>query len=233
MIDAKGHLKYEAVTQAIRMLGAKFFIEAQGQTRTHRGKTYEVNHVQEAEDDPQYYDDSIFFLLLMHPTYPDAVIDEFLAEGDEDALVAHQFEEALIDTMQNDPEITASMGTYLDARRKLSEKSKNRGFWPIRAKGAGKKGKSKMPPFRSRKPLAVRIAESDCRHCGQKGHWRAECPRRLQGQPASVPPKPHPTNMLISASGIEDEDADVFMMEPTGSVLSDVVFVGQDPGGFN
>jgi hypothetical protein len=36
--------------------------------------------------------------------------------------------------------------------------------------------------------------------------------------------------MLISASGVDDEDEDVFLMEPTGSVLSDVVVVSQDPG---
>ena len=160
------------------------------------------------------------------------MIEQLLAEGDEDALVAHQFEEALIDTMQGDPEMTALMGTYLDARRKLTEKSHNRGFWPIRSKGMGKTGKSKTFPFRSRKPLAVRIAESECRHCGQQSHWRAECPKRLRNQPSASVSKLQPANMLISASGrADDDDEDVFVMEPTGSVLSDVFVFGQDPGG--
>ena len=69
------------------------------------------------------------------------------------------------------------MSAYLDARRRLTEKSRSRGFWPIRPKGAGKKGKGKFPFARGRKPLAVRIAESDCRLCGQRGHWKSECPK--------------------------------------------------------
>ena len=230
VIEAKGNLKYESVTQAIRMLGAKFFLEVQGQTKSYRGKTYEVNHVQEMEEETLPYDDSSFAFSVDASDVPDSVLELLLAEGDEDALVAHQFEEALIDTMQSDPEMTALMGTYLDARRKLTEKSKNRGFWPIRPKGVGKKGKFKMSSFRSRKPLAVRIAESECRNCGQKGHWKAECPKRLPSQSAAGMPKSQPTNMLISASGVDDEDEDVFLMEPTGSVLSDVVVVSQDPG---
>ena len=27
-----------------------------------------------------------------------------------------------------------------------------------------------------RKPLAQGILESECRRCGQRGHWKAECP---------------------------------------------------------
>jgi len=230
VIEAKGNLKYESVTQAIRMLGAKFFLDVQGQTKSFRGKTYEVNHVQEMEEENFYHDDSNYVFSAETSDVPDSVLELLLAEGDEDAMVAHQFEEALIDTMQNDPEMTALMGTYLDARRKLTEKSKNRGFWPIRSKGVGKKGKFKMSNFRSRKPLAVRIAESECRNCGQKGHWKAECPKRFSNQSAVGSSKPQPTNMLISASGLDDEDEDGFLMEPTGSVLSDVFVVSQDPG---
>ena len=41
------------------------------------------------------------------------------------------------------------------------------------------KGKSKgkgKGQWRPRKPLAQRILESECRRCGAKGHWKAECP---------------------------------------------------------
>ena len=130
----------------------------------------------------------------------------------------------------SDPQMTALMGTYLDARRKLSKKTKNRCFWPIRPKGAGKKGKTKMPFARSRKPLAVRIAESECRYCGARGHWKAECPKRLSSQSASGPPKPQPTNVPISASADVNDEEDVFLMEPMEPVMSGVFVVSQDPG---
>ena len=42
------------------------------------------------------------------------------------------------------------------------------------AKGKGK-GKGKWGS-RFCKPLAQRILESEWRRCGQKGHWKAECP---------------------------------------------------------
>ena len=50
-----------------------------------------------------------------------------LAEGDPDAQVINQFEESLIDTLQSDPEIATCLNTYLEARRKISEKVKGRG----------------------------------------------------------------------------------------------------------
>eukprot|EP00435_Cladocopium_sp_Y103_P011722 s5018_g3.t1 len=215
VIEAKGHLKYESVTAAIRILGAKFFLEVQGTQKSHRNKTYDVNYVQDGVDDEIMYSDESSNMIFAADAsdVPDSIVEQFLAEGDEDALVVQQFEDALIDTMQNDTEMNAFMGTYVEARRKLLEKSKSRGFWPIRSKGAGKKGKSKDFSFRSRKPLAMRIAESNCRHCGQRGHWRAECPRRQQGAPASIPPKVQPTNMMVSASGVSDDEADVFVVE--------------------
>ena len=114
--------------------------------------------MQEADEESQLYDDSSYVFTADASNVPETMIEQLLAERDEDALVAHQFEEALVELQ-----------------------------------------------------------------CGQKGHWRAECPKRLHSQPASGPPQLQPTNMLISASGVnDDDDEDVFVMEPTGSVLSDV-----------
>ena len=96
-----------------------------------------------------------------------------MAEGDEEALIVHQFEDSLIDAVQSDPDLCVFMSTYSEARRRLTEKTKCRGFWRINPKGKGK-GKSKNKGYR--KPLAMRIAESHCRPCGQKGHWKAACP---------------------------------------------------------
>jgi len=222
VIEAKGNLKYETVIQAIRMLGAKFFHEVQGQQKSYRSKTYDVNHVQEIEEEACVSEDYVY--LTESNELPESIVEQFLNEGDEDALVVQQFEDALIDTVQNDTEMTAYMNAYVEARRKLTEKSKSRGFWPIRSKGFGKKGKAKGQAFRSRKPLALRIAESDCRLCGQRGHWRAECPRRhaMGGSATNLPPKTQPTNVLVSVNDVSEDEADVFMMEAVESSASDV-----------
>ena len=230
IIEAKGNLKYATVTESLRNLGAKFFLEVQGAQKSHRSKTYDVNYVQDGDEQIFYGDDSSFAFAAESTELPESVIEQLLSEGDEDALVVQQFEDALIDTMQNDPEMTAFMGTYIEARRKLTEKSKSRGFWPVRSKGGGKKGKGKNIFFKSRKPLATRIAESDCRLCGQRGHWKAECPRRHQNTSASSQPKVQSANVMISVSGVSDDDADVFMVEPVESSSPDVHASAQDPG---
>ena len=204
------------------MLGAKFFHEVQGQQKSYGSKTYDVNHVQETEEEAFISEDHVY--LTESNELPESVVEQFLNEGDEDALVVQQFEDALIDTVQNDTEMTAYMNAYVEARRKLTEKSKSRGFWPIRSKGFGKKGKGQGQAFRSRKPLAMRIAESDCRLCGQRGHWRAECPRRhtMGGSATNLPPKTQPTNVMVSVNDVSEDEADVFVMEAVESSASDV-----------
>ena len=102
VVEAQGNLKYEKVTQAIRMLGAKFFLEVQGQQKSVRTKTYKVNHVQDGDDEILYSDDSYHTFAAESSEIPDSVMEQFLNEGDEDALVVQQFEDALIDTVQND-----------------------------------------------------------------------------------------------------------------------------------
>lgn len=133
------------------------------------------------------------------------------------------------------------MTSYVDARQRLLDKSKSRGFWPVRPKGAGKtKGAAKGRgggfagnSFRGRKPLSVRIAESTCRLCKQRGHWKAECPRRSQSQVSSSsgPPKSVATANLVSVQEeLSDEDADVFVVPSDTDFLTDPGYasVGQE-----
>ena len=220
VIESQGDLKYDAVVTAIKMLGAKFFHDVQGQQKQYKSKTYDVNLVQDNEEEPAASEEHPTFAMTETGDLSEAMVEQFLAEGDEDALVVQQFEEALIDTVQGDEEMTAFLSTYVEARQKLTEKSKSRGFWPVRGpgggKGGGRKGKSKFHG-RRRKPLAARIAESTCRICYQPGHWKAECPRRGQSQtPGNMNPKPQTTqvaNVMMPAHDDDDEDADVFVLE--------------------
>ena len=120
-----------------------------------------------------------------------------------------QFEEGLIESVQNDPEMTAYLSTYTEARRKLTEKVKNRGFWPIR-KGKSK-GKMMAKGKGFRKPLAQRIAESNCRRCGQRGHWKWECPNQSSGQSTasmSTTSKSHTVNAMVGIHHDHDELAE-------------------------
>ncbi|CAL1156364.1 unnamed protein product [Cladocopium goreaui] len=98
------------------------------------------------------------------------------------------FENELEEFLQETPEMHDAMTTYLEARNRLLEKRKNRGFWPTKGRGKGAKGKYKGKQSRSREQLMARIARSNCRKCGAVGHWKAECPLNVSDKNQSQTP---------------------------------------------
>ena len=166
-------LEMKRVSAAIRMLGSTFFQEYTSGKRDKSLRTYDhmafgaIEETEEpGEDAPWECDDPM-----------DEETIEALAAEDDDASLVLQFENAILDTVQEDKDLATFFVSYQDARRRLQEKSKFRGFWPPRPFKGGKKGKGKGFKGRS-KGLAQRIANSSCRLCGQPGHWKAECPTR-------------------------------------------------------
>ena len=121
----------------------------------------------------------------------DQTVETLAQEGDDDASLVMDFEAAAADLLQNDEELASAFTAYTDARRRLNEKVRSRGFWPISQKGKSKggwkgvKGKFTKGHPSSRKSLQQRILESRCRLCNQVGHWKAECPTRRDSAGAS------------------------------------------------
>ena len=178
IIESGGNLQYSKVLSAIKMLGSRFFGELQGQGKSTKLKTYDVNFTDDAEEEAPTSAETLLYSEAGELT--DQTIEVFAAENDEDAQIIMQFEENLINMLQEDDEMAILMTTYVEARKRLSEKSRFRGFWSTRSgKGGsgGPKGKSKGGGKRS-KSLAERIANSECRICWKKGHWKNECPMR-------------------------------------------------------
>ena len=202
----------------MKLLGSRFFSEMQNANKSvGRTKTYDINHVQDQSDEEDFEGG---FAFVTDTQDVDHILDTLLAEGDEDALVVQQFEEGLIDTLQQDAEMATCLNTYLDARRRLNEKGKNRGFWPVRpnkGKGRGKGKGAPQGPFRPRKSLAQRILESDCRRCGKRGHWKAECPLNKGATPSAS------TNMVMNLTTEEFQfESEVVDEPPTdASILGD------------
>ena len=113
-----------------------------------------------------------------------------------------QFEDAITEAAQSDSELAAFFSSYQDARRRLTERVKFRGFSPVRKgfKGSGKKGgkfsgKGKLS-------LTQKIANSHCCLCGKKGHWKAECPTRRSS--ASQGGSPTATSAPTSLAVVEE-----------------------------
>ena len=251
--DSGGTLDYNKVVDAIKLLGSRFFQEVQGgQKNSQKVKTYDTNMVQEDEPMTGFGNDE-------EPTFFGEVTEEALDvlgdEGDQDVLVVQQFEDSLIETIQSDPDIATCYNTYLEARRRLTDKAKNRGFWPGgnsgKGKGGGKfsKGGKNKGSWRFRKPLAQRILESECKRCFQKGHWKAECPLRFAGAAGgpsnSSPPNKETTafagvaealsteieNDMIMCEVVEQnhaEDATLLNFIPTEVVEQTICFLGNE-----
>ena len=113
-------------------------------------------------------------------------LDSLAHGGDEDALLIQQFEKDFEDMMQDIPDLQTALLSYQEARQRISERRRHRGFWP--SKGRGKGGRDANKGFRkggqrsSKDELLARIARTHCKICGAMGHWKAECPRRDQAR---------------------------------------------------
>ena len=184
-----GKLTIEKVSSAIRLLGATFFQDVTGNKRV-KGKIYDQAILMaDGSDDDEGHP------TLTTDTAEDQlsegdVVETFLSEGDEDAVLISDFEAAATEWMQSNEELAASLNAYTDARRRLGEKARHRGFWPVQSKGSSKGGKfssskgvkGKFQNKGSRKTLQQRILESRCRICNRVGHWKAECPQNPMRQ---------------------------------------------------
>lgn len=188
IMDCAGKLSYEDARKSIRLLGAKFFQEPVGGKTNSKQKMYDVNYADEPED---------YTIAYTQEWEPDeeSMIQQMLEEEDEDALFLQDFEEQIILACQESMELSSCFTTYQEARSRLRDRAKGRGFWPLKGRGKGKSSgkKGKMTGkdgfgagmnnmMGRRRSLAHRIANSTCRACGQPGHWRRECPNRPSDQ---------------------------------------------------
>ena len=192
-VDAAGtgKLSMDKVAASIRMLGAGFFHDMT-RLRRQKGKAYDQAILATEGND---LDDQPTMAMADNSEEPvdQEMVDTLAMEGDEDAALVADFESAAADLLQGDEDLASAYNAYTEARRRLSEKVKFRGFWPVNqgSKGKGRYGgrgvKGKFSgKSSSRKTLQQRILESKCRICGRVGHWKAECPQRGTSSDASA-----------------------------------------------
>ncbi|CAK8999148.1 unnamed protein product, partial [Durusdinium trenchii] len=111
-------------------------------------------------------------------------------ETDQDVLVVQQFEESLIDVLQGDPETAACYNTYLEARRKITEKARSRGFWPIKGQSSGGKFKGSL--------------KVNATGAAKWGHWKAECPKRFENASDGKTATTAFTGNVLTEDGFDD-----------------------------
>ena len=214
ILDCAGNLSYDLARKSIRLLGSKFFQDLQTQGKTQgRTKTYDVHHV---DEEPIYYQEE-------EEMDEDVLMQQLLESGDDDAMFIQEFEEQILTACQESQDLAACFTSYQEARQRLRDKAKGRGFWPVtgsKGRGKGKKGKSPGGGARfgaqgnqsfggRRRSLADRIANSTCRRCGQAGHWKRECPLSSTPTPGGLGKKP---NEMESFTGILQTDEEVMVI---------------------
>ena len=201
----EGRLTIKRVTEAIRVLGASFFGEMTGSKKQIRSKVYDQSTlVAEAVEQAESMENALMAHSMAEPEDEDQILAEMMREGDVDAALIADFEGAASELLQEDEELASAYTAYEDARRRLAEKYRNRGFWPVnrgpKGKGKGKKRWDGDPAFtpsskgdswydknsnQRRKTLQDRILQSNCRLCGRRGHWKAECPEKHKAPTSS------------------------------------------------
>ena len=195
-----------------------FFMDMTNQKKPTKTKVYDQSTLV-AETDSDYPPESEAAMIANDETNEDDFIEQLLQEGDSDAAFIHDFEGAASETLQDDPELATALMAYQQARHRLSERFRNRGFWPPRpfqgsskgkgfqSKAAGKGKGSTNWANRPKKTLQERIMSSTCRLCNQRGHWKAECPLRSQGSGSqtgsTVGTSQAPTTTMIGESEID------------------------------
>eukprot|EP00435_Cladocopium_sp_Y103_P029744 s2451_g7.t1 len=185
IIDNQGKLTYDAARRSLRLLCSKFFQELQGGRGTQVKKAYDVYTADDEESIHQVSTD-----MGSNEIDEDQAIQMMADQGDEDAAFIAEFEDQIVDALQDNVELSSCFVSYQEARARVRERARSRGFWPVKGKSSGKGAKKGKSPngwnqsnaFGRRRSLADRIANSTCRICGLPGHWKRECPQRQEAR---------------------------------------------------
>ncbi|CAL1155944.1 unnamed protein product, partial [Cladocopium goreaui] len=211
IVDNQGQLTYEQARKSLRLLGSRFFQDLQGNRANHGKKTYEAYQLDEPEDNHQ----AAFMQETESMEIDEEQIFQLLADqGDEDAVFISDFEDQIVDAIQDHPGLSQCFLSYQEARA--------RGFLASEGKDQGERrqeGKTVMDT--SQWIVADRIANSTCRAYGQPGHWKRECPNRPDVK------KNEATNITEEIHlGTDDVAADIF--EVVSELPEDAVSWSQD-----
>ena len=126
--SGSGTLQVSKVQAAVRMLGAGFFHEMTSGKRINKFKTYDNSTALMMDDEET---DDNFHAVSDSFGDEDEALEQLVAEFDEDALLVSEFENAALEVLQDDSGLSSAYSAYTEARRKLSEKVRFRGFFPI------------------------------------------------------------------------------------------------------
>ena len=184
-----GEIKLKGVEQAMRTLSTKVLFG----TGEVKKKIYPTNYVDTDETFNQHEGEQVpqstFHVSAEEDEALTAETVDYLAgQGDEDALMVQQFERDLEDMFQDVPDLQTALVSYQEARQRINDRRRGRGFWPSKSRGKGfgqdssyGRGRRKGGQKGGKDELLARISRTHCKLCGALGHWKAECPQKKEG----------------------------------------------------
>ena len=125
------------------MIGSGFFQDMVGFKKEKGLKTYDHTAFT-LEEQSENMDTKNETFWVQDDFLDDSTLESLAAEDDDDAALVLQFEDAVAETVQNDAELCAFYSSYQEARKRLSEKVRFRGFlgrqtWRKRIRQKGQK----------------------------------------------------------------------------------------------
>ena len=130
--EVAGQLTMKNVHEAIRVLGASFFNEMTGK-KAARTKIYDgTTLLTDTSNDYAAVAETDMSSATMDETTEADFLEALVQEGDHDALLIADFEAAAQETVQEDSELATAFSAYQQARHRLGEKFRNRGFFPAK-----------------------------------------------------------------------------------------------------
>ena len=184
-------------------------------------QVYPTNFVEDPQDSPgdsvDHFgtDQSLYAAQAEDEDVPTELLEQLANTGDADALTVQGFEKELTELFQEIPDLHQALLSYQEARGRIVERKHNRGFWPIKGLNKSGKGSSSFGSKGFRKggskgkdELLNRIARTHCKRCGELGHWKAECPRRLKESQANVASASHEMEENEAAAQVLFEEID-------------------------
>ena len=185
-----GVMETTAIEGAMRSLSTNVLNSSGGQEKK---KVYPINFTEPDDvDSSKDFNPAYAMNLEDDEEANEETIESMASWGDSDALAVQAFEKDLEDLLQEVPDLHTALVSYHEARARINERKKNRGFWPAGQKGSGKGYKSgfagnnykgfRKGGSKGKDELLQRIARTHCKKCGELGHWKAECPNRPKDQ---------------------------------------------------
>ena len=197
-----GQFEKTAIENAMRSLSTNVLTGG----GTDRKKVYPTNFVEESTEstteatDLSYQDQNLYAASIDEEDLTPDMLEHLASTGDADALTVQSFEKELTELFQEVPDLHSALLSYQEARGRIVERKRNRGFWPLKGgSSSSKSGKGYGPPgfkgfkkgqSKGKEELLSRIARTHCKRCGEIGHWKAECPLRSKESQANVASTP-------------------------------------------